>query len=126
MPSRREWEKLMDKASEMSVVRRTYAKQILASVNVTDARMEQAFCDVKCEDFLGDGPWQIFRLHGGYVPTPDDDPIYLYTDCLVGIVPEKNVNNGQPSLHACLLAAAGPNEGDHVVHIGTGTGYYTA
>ena len=110
----------------MRVVRRAYAKQILAAVNVSDPRIEQAFCDVKREDFLGDGPWQIFRMHGGYVPTPDDDPIYLCTDCLVGIVPEKNVNNGQPSLHAYLLAAAGIKEGDHVVHIGTGTGYYTA
>jgi protein-L-isoaspartate(D-aspartate) O-methyltransferase len=125
MPSRREWEKLMDKASEMRVVRRAYAKQILAAVNVSDPRIEQAFCDVKREDFLGDGPWQIFRMHG-YVPTPDDDPVYLYTDCLVSIEPEKNVNNGQPSLHAYLLAAAGVKEGDHVVHVGTGTGYYTA
>src|SRR5271156_3808377 len=39
---------------------------------------------------------------------------------------ERHLNNGQPSLHAKLLAHAGPREGDHVAHVGAGTGYYTA
>jgi protein-L-isoaspartate(D-aspartate) O-methyltransferase len=58
--------------------------------------------------------------------TPDADPVYLYTDVLVGIVPERRLNNGQPSLHAHLIYRASPAVGEHVVHIGTGTGYYTA
>ena len=33
---------------------------------------------------------------------------------------------GQPQLHAALIAAAAPEAGDHVVHIGAGLGYYTA
>lgn len=114
----------MDKALEMTVVRRAYAKQILAAVNLNNARIEQAFSQVRREDFLGNGPWKIFR--GAYVPTPDDDPVYLYSDCVVAIAAEKNINNGQPSLHAYLLGAAAPAEGDHMVHVGTGTGYYTA
>jgi protein-L-isoaspartate(D-aspartate) O-methyltransferase len=44
----------------------------------------------------------------------------------VGIVPERNLNNGQPSLHARLVHHAAPTDGEHVVHVGTGTGYYTA
>ena len=51
---------------------------------------------------------------------------YLYQDALVGSVPERNLNNGQPSLHALLIAAAAPQLGEHVVHIGAGVGYYTA
>ena len=43
-----------------------------------------------------------------------------------GIVPERSLNNGQPWLHAMLIAAAGPRPGEHVVHIGAGVGYYTA
>jgi protein-L-isoaspartate(D-aspartate) O-methyltransferase len=29
--------------------------------------------------------------------TPDADPVYLYTDCLVAIAPDKSINNGQPT-----------------------------
>jgi protein-L-isoaspartate(D-aspartate) O-methyltransferase len=66
------------------------------------------------------------RWFGDYVTTPDADPVYLYTNDLVGIVPERRINNGQPSLHAHLIHQASPAVGEHVVHIGTGTGYYTA
>ena len=62
----------------------------------------------------------------GYVATPSDDPVYLYQDALVGIIPDRGVNNGQPSLHAMLIAAASPRSGEHVVHIGAGVGYYSA
>jgi protein-L-isoaspartate(D-aspartate) O-methyltransferase len=44
----------------------------------------------------------------------------------VALVPERNLNNGQPSLHAYLMHQAEPVAGEHVVHVGTGTGYYTA
>jgi protein-L-isoaspartate(D-aspartate) O-methyltransferase len=44
----------------------------------------------------------------------------------VGIVPERRLNNGQPSGHAMLIARADPRPGEHTVHIGAGTGYYTA
>ena len=43
----------------------------------------------------GPGPWQIVRW-GGYRTTPDPDPVYLYTDDVIGILPERNLNNGQP------------------------------
>jgi protein-L-isoaspartate(D-aspartate) O-methyltransferase len=78
------------------------------------------------EDFLGPGPWQIVRWGGGYRATPDADPVYLYTDDVIGILPERHLNNGQPSLHAALIAAATPEPGEHVVHIDAGVGYYTA
>jgi protein-L-isoaspartate(D-aspartate) O-methyltransferase len=61
-----------------------------------------------------------------YVPTPTADPVYLYSDNLVGISPERNLNNGQPSLHALLLEHAQIKPGEHVVHIGAGLGYYSA
>ncbi len=116
----------MTEAKRLEVVRRAYARQILASVGVDDARIEQAFAQVPREDFLGPGPWPISRFGLGYVYTPNDDPTYLYTDDLVGIAPERHINNGEPSLHAHLLWFAQVEEGEHVVHVGTGTGYYTA
>ncbi len=116
----------MTDADKLKTVRRAYAKQILASVGVEDARIEQAFADVPREDFLGPGPWPISRFGLGYVYSPNDDPTYLYTDDLVGIAPERHINNGEPSLHAHLLWFAQLAKGEHVVHVGTGTGYYTA
>src|SRR5215472_17331862 len=106
--------------------RRAYAKHVLANVGVDDARVEAAFAAVRREHFLGPGPWPMPRWSRPDVPTPSDDPVYLYQDALVGIAPERNLNNGQPSLHALLIAASAPQPGEHVVHIGAGVGYYTA
>jgi protein-L-isoaspartate(D-aspartate) O-methyltransferase len=117
----------MDREDELSIIRAAYAKQILAAARVVDdARLGAALGAIRREDFLGAGPWPIMRWFRDYVTTPDADPVYLYTDDLVGILPERNLNNGQPSLHAHLIHQASPAAGDHVVHIGTGTGYYTA
>jgi protein-L-isoaspartate(D-aspartate) O-methyltransferase len=116
----------MDRQAELAIVRRAYAKQIAAAARISDPRIEAAFAAVRREEFLGPGPWQMMRLPGGYVATPDADPVLLYVDQVVGLIPERGVNNGQPSLHAMLLAAVNINEGEHVVHVGAGTGYYTA
>jgi protein-L-isoaspartate(D-aspartate) O-methyltransferase len=50
----------------------------------------------------------------------------LYQDVVVGLAPERKINNGQPVLHAFCLAALNVKEGEKVIHIGAGTGYYTA
>ncbi|NWJ25957.1 rRNA adenine N-6-methyltransferase family protein [Rhizobium sp. RM] len=111
---------------ELKIVRRAYAMQIVAAVRVVDARVEKAFAEVPREDFLGPGPWPIFRMRKAYVQTPTANPVYLYTDDVVGILPERRINNGQPSLHALLLSQATLKAGEHVVHVGAGAGYYSA
>jgi len=116
----------MDRDTELEIVRRAYAKQIMAAAGVADRRVEAGFAAVKREHFLGPGPWPILRWARGYVPTPSRNPVYLYADILVGILPERDLNNGQPSLHAVLIASAAPQPGEHSVHIGAGVGYYTA
>jgi protein-L-isoaspartate(D-aspartate) O-methyltransferase len=116
----------MDRDTELEIIRRAYAKQVLAAAGVVDRRLETAFAAVHREDFLGQGPWQIPRFGRDYAPTPSADPVYLYADLLVGIIPERALNNGQPSFLAALIAAAMPRPGEHAVHIGAGVGYYTA
>jgi protein-L-isoaspartate(D-aspartate) O-methyltransferase len=117
----------MDRQGELSIIRAAYAKQILAAAGVAhNARLEAALSATRREDFLGAGPWFILRRFRDYLTSPDADPVYLYTDDLVGILPERRLNNGAPSLHAHLIHEASPTVGEHVVHIGTGTGYYTA
>lgn len=115
----------MDREQELAIVRRAYAKQVLAWVSTIDRRVEAAFATVPRERFLAPGPWPIMR-YGVYVPTPDADPVYVYDDVLIGIVPDRSLNNGAPSYHAPVLVSAGIREGEHVVHVGVGTGYYTA
>lgn len=114
----------MHTAEELKAIRAAYAKKI--TERAPDAVVEAAFARVPREDFLGAGPWPIFAGIGRYVPTKDADPAQLYSDILIGIVPERALNNGQPSWHAFLLAHAKPKAGEHIVHIGTGSGYYTA
>jgi protein-L-isoaspartate(D-aspartate) O-methyltransferase len=117
----------MDRQTELGIIRAAYAKQILAAAEVAgNARLETALSATRREDFLGAGPWWILREFRDYRTTPEADPVYLYTNDLVGILPERNLNNGQPSWHAHLIHEAAPAAGDHVVHIGTGSGYYTA
>jgi protein-L-isoaspartate(D-aspartate) O-methyltransferase len=88
--------------------------------------VEAAFAAIRREDFLGPGPWQVFRFGKGYEATPSDDPAHPYVDLLFGLIPERGLNNGQPSFHAHLLHEAAIQPGDHVVHVGAGVGYYTA
>src|SRR5713101_4210369 len=116
----------MDLETRLEIVRRAYAKQVMAAAGVANRRIEAAFAAVPREDFLGPGPWPILRWGGGYVTTPTRNPVYLYADVLVGIIPERNLNNGQPSFLASLIAAAAPRPGEHALHVGAGIGYYTA
>lgn len=114
-------------AAELATLRRAFARQVTFAGGVSDPALEDAFAEVRREAFLGDGPWPLFRwAGGGYRTTPDADPAWLYADVLVGIVPERGLNNGQPSGHATWIAAAAPRPGDHVVHVGAGVGYYSA
>ena len=105
--------------------RHFYAQFIVKSSGSADERLISAFAAVPREDYLGPGPWQVF-VGSGYIPTISDDPRFLYQDILIALDTDRRINNGQPSLHARCLAAAAPMRGETVVHIGAGTGYYTA
>ncbi len=116
----------MNRDGELEIIRRAYAKQVLAEARIDDIRLEDAFADIRREDFLGPGPWLAVSWRDDYVRTPSADPVYLYTDNVFGLIPAGHINNGQPSGHARWIAAASITEGDDVVHVGAGTGYYTA
>jgi protein-L-isoaspartate(D-aspartate) O-methyltransferase len=92
---------------------------------VPNGRLTAAFAATPRERFLGPGPWKIF-VGGGYITTPTDDPAFLYHDVPVALSEAQKINNGQPVLHAVCLATLNPQDGNTVVHVGAGTGYYTA
>jgi protein-L-isoaspartate(D-aspartate) O-methyltransferase len=111
---------------ELAIVRRAYARQMAAAAATMDPRVEAAFAAVARETFLGEPPWLVADLRGGYRPLPCADPVLAYQDALFALAPDRGVNNGSPSLHARLLAALDARPGEHVVHIGAGAGSYTA
>ena len=102
-----------------------YARLIARTPGVDDPRVCQAFAAVPRERYVGPGPWKALREEG-YVESPDADPAFLYDDVVIALLPEKRINNGQPTLHARCLSAARVRAGERVLHIGCGTGYYTA
>lgn len=112
--------------SDSPIHRRLYAQQMLARAFVErDERLMSAFARVPREDFAGPPPWYI-RDQEGYRAMPSNDPLVLYQDVLVGLDMARAVNNGSPALHVGLLHKAGIQEGEHVVHLGAGSGYYSA
>jgi protein-L-isoaspartate(D-aspartate) O-methyltransferase len=113
-------------STPVSAFRSFYARLICAccTESAIADRLRSAFETVPRERFLGKGPWRIFT-GTGYVHTPTDDPAFLYQDILVALT-EDGPMNGQPSLHAASIASVDPTNGETVIHIGAGTGYYTA
>ncbi len=110
-------------ADEIAKRRRAYAAEVTRGAG--DARIEAAFATVPREDFAGPPPWRI-GSGGLFGQTTGEDLGSLYEDILVAIDVRRGVNNGQPSLHAQSIDALGVKEGDTVVQIGAGAGYYTA
>jgi protein-L-isoaspartate(D-aspartate) O-methyltransferase len=110
---------------EIAKRRQAYAAEITRRADAGDPRIEAAFAAVPREDFAGPPPWRIGS--GGLSgQTTSDDPARLYEDVLVAIDAKRRINNGQPSLHAQSIEALALKQGDTVVQIGAGAGYYTA
>ena len=113
-------------AERSAKLRAFFARYISAKGEVRDARVERAFAAVAREPFAGPGPWHIVAGKSGYVVTPDDAPAFLYQDTLIALDPTRGINIGEPSLHARCLDAVALREGETVLHVGAGAGYYTA
>jgi len=105
--------------------RRSYAAEITRDAGVRHARVEEAFATIPRENYLTAPPWTVFAP-GGLFMAETSDPAELYRDVLVVLDKDRGINNGQPSLHAAWLAGVDPKPGEVAVHIGAGTGYYTA
>jgi protein-L-isoaspartate(D-aspartate) O-methyltransferase len=103
--------------------REVFAEVVLSRAGIRNARLREAFAKVPRHEFVGPGPWHLSETGE---PTLSTDPALLYQDMVVGLAPERGITTGLPSLHARCLHACAPQAGESVVHIGAGTGYYTA
>ncbi len=121
---------MQDKIDQLEERRRVYAHRIAALANIDRAseigrEITAAFETVPREKFVGPPPWKIISPEGQYQGI-SEDPADIYQDVLVALDIDKGLNNGQPSLHAFCLKALAPRKGERAVHVGAGTGYYTA
>jgi len=114
-------------SSDIVAARRWFADELRHVAQLRSAAVIDAFATVPRERFAGPGPWRLLspQYTGQYWTTDDDDARHLYHDVLVAIDETRKLNNGQPSLWAFLYDQLALAPGEHVMHIGTGTGYYT-
>ncbi|PVE23849.1 SAM-dependent methyltransferase [Microvirga sp. KLBC 81] len=109
--------------SPLEAYRSDYAEQIARLTGLRDRRIEQAFATVPRENFLPAPPWTTISLG---IATQTSDLADIYDNVLVAIDRERGINNGEPALHADWLDAVSPQPGEAVIHVGAGTGYYSA
>jgi len=103
--------------------RASYASRILRLAGIDNPRIEEAFASVPREAFLPPPPWTVISMGVG---GRTSEIAEIYENVLVAIAPARGINNGEPALHAAWIGAVGPQPGETVIHVGAGTGYYTA
>ena len=113
---------------DIAAARRWFAEELRHVARVRSPAVVRAFATVPREHFAGPGPWRLLSpwYLRDYWTTEDADPRHLYHDVLVAIDEARRLNNGQPSLWAFLYDQLDLAAGEHVVHVGIGTGYYSA
>jgi protein-L-isoaspartate(D-aspartate) O-methyltransferase len=110
----------------LAQARRWFAEDLRVIGHLLDERVIDAFATVPRERFAGPGPWRILHFADGYWTTPDADPRHLYHNVLIALDEERRLNIGEPLLWARHFDRIGVKDGERVLQIGTGTGYYTA
>jgi len=114
--------------TDLETVRAWYAEELRYVAAVKSSAVVRAFASVPRERFLGPGPWLICTgaAPDKYWSTEDADPAHVYHNVVIGMLPEKGLNNGQPGLWALLFDRLDLAPGKRVLHLGCGTGYYSA
>ncbi len=113
-------------AQRLQTHRNFYARLITANAGLPPgSELEAALASTPREKFVGPSPWKVFT-RAGYIDTNDRDPAILYQDVVISLGVDGSLNNGQPTLHAYCISALAIQKGEHIVHIGAGSGYYTA
>ena len=116
--------------ADLEQTRRAYAERLRVAARLRSDALVEALAHVPRERFLGPGPWQIVDrvtpVGLKYGMTPDADPKHVYADVLIAIDASRGLNNGQPSGLASWIDSLDLRAGERVIHIGCGTGYYTA
>lgn len=109
--------------------RRFYAEEVAITANLKTAALVDALATVRRETFLPPGPWVIrgdADLLSPLRKTPDADPRHVYHNLAIGIEPARMLFNGAPGLLCSMIDALALVPGARVLHVGAGTGYFSA
>jgi len=115
--------------TDLAERRRAYARAIAEAADLHTPGLEDALATVPREQFLPPGPWLVIGAGDARQPpamTPDADPVHVYQDASVAIDPDRQLFNGAPSFLARMIDLLTLKPGARVLHIGAGTGYYSA
>jgi protein-L-isoaspartate(D-aspartate) O-methyltransferase len=110
---------------DLGSYRSYFASFVLAYAAIEDDRLWSAFALTPRERFAGPGPWGVYTP-AGWLQSPTSDPSFLYQDITIALRQEDDLPSGRPTVHATCLHALAPQDGESVVHVGCGAGYYTA
>jgi protein-L-isoaspartate(D-aspartate) O-methyltransferase len=108
--------------------RSAFAEELRFATHMRSSALFAAFAAVPRERFVGPGPWRIKSRWdlSEYWTTANDDPRHVYHDALIALDEKLGLNNGLPSLWAFLFDRLGVASCEHALHLGCGTGYYSA
>lgn len=113
---------------DLTAKRRAYAEELRATAGLQSDVLVAALARVPREHFLGPAPWQIVTrvlpTHVEYETTWDVER--LYHNVLVAIDAGRSLNNGEPAGLARWIERLELKAGEHAMHVGCGTGYYSA
>jgi protein-L-isoaspartate(D-aspartate) O-methyltransferase len=115
--------------NDLAALRRFYAEEVQMAGGLKSPALVDALATVPRERFLPPGPWEIrsdVDFGGAPRHTPDADPRHVYHNLAIAIDSARTLFNGNPSLIGMAIDTLGLAPGAHALHIGTGTGYYTA
>jgi protein-L-isoaspartate(D-aspartate) O-methyltransferase len=113
--------------TDLTAARSHYVDRIKAREHIASSSLLQALQAVPREDFLRKGPWRIkSEFSRTYHRTENADPIHLYDNVLVAIDARRRLDTGLPSLWAHFIDVLEVANGERVVQIGCGLGYYSA
>lgn len=113
--------------SDVAAARRCYAEALATKEKISSPGLLRGLATVPREHFLHEGPWRVRSGRArNYRTTESADPIHLYSDVRVAIDEKRGLDTGLPSLWAHLLDILDIKEGERVVQIGCGLGYYSA